>query len=110
MNLGLGIDEVDRDLINIKLSETCGNHDIVHELNRACRTAGSLWPVNELRNHSLHRGHMLHKHVWQKITEDVNKGTSESTKPMVYFMNPRFEESLRKMKGLIRRISKKSGL
>jgi hypothetical protein len=118
-NLGLSIDKVDLCSINDKLNKIYGNHEIVRELNKACSITGWLWSVNQLRNHSLHRGHMLSKHVWQKIIEDLNKGTTESPKPQVYFMNPTdnyktpmnkpvveyLEDSLRRMKGLIHRVS-----
>ena len=120
MRLGLPIDCVNLEALNIKLNK---KKNILKELNRlSCNKRSWYWLLNELRNHSIHRA-MLNKGVSVGIIENVNDNTTKSMKPHVAFLvNPLdkvrklmdetvieyLDKSLQRMRQLIDRIKNKS--
>jgi len=121
LNLGIPIEDVNLESINAKIKRT-DKQPVLDELNKLSSKPKSwLYLLNNLRNHSMHRS-MLLKHVSVGIFENSNTRYSHTSKPKVSFLinslngnkvtmdktvTEYLEESLDRMKNLIKRIRKK---
>jgi hypothetical protein len=124
LNLNIPIENVNMENINTGLKQIDKQY-ILDELNKlSSKPTSWLHILNDMRNHSLHRS-MLLKHISVGFVENINTNSSHVLKPLVNFLTESsdgkkipmdktvveyLEESLDRMKNLIKRIREKDVL